>query len=303
MTAWLKERFLLEGLMPERALLRLRRADIPLFHVKKTEKNRILFSVKKKDVEKVFAIYPNMCYNKPDNGAYRVKSLGATGLGKYAEKAKRRVGFLLGGLLGLSLVLASEPLVFTVDFVGTDVYAREVYQAFDEAGVSLFGVYRKGKEDIICAKMLALEGVEYCSVQKIGHRVAVDMRLSPFPSTRTETGVMQAKHEGEIVAMTVLRGSPLKKIGDRVRLGETLVGNWFSTEEGGQVRVEIIARVCIACTYEAIVEAEDEESAFAKAYLALGFSPDDKTTGTKIEKNGETYRVKIEYQTVETLNF
>ena len=34
-----KEKLLLEGLMPERALLRLRRAGIPLFQVKKVEKS------------------------------------------------------------------------------------------------------------------------------------------------------------------------------------------------------------------------------------------------------------------------
>ena len=59
-----RERVLLEGWMPERALLRLRRAQIPLYNVKKIAKNRILFRVKRKDVEKIFAIYPNICYNK-----------------------------------------------------------------------------------------------------------------------------------------------------------------------------------------------------------------------------------------------
>jgi len=303
MTSFLKERFVLEGLMPERALLRLRRADIALFHVKKTEKNRILFSVKKKDVEKVFAIYPNICYNKPAYAAYRVQSLGTAGVGKWLERLKQRMGLVLGALLGLSLVLASEPLVFAVDFIGTDVYAREVYQALDEAGLRLLKPYKKGKEDLICAKLLALDGVEYCSVQKIGHRIAVEMRLSPFPSASKKSGVMQAKRAGEIVAMTVLRGSPLKKVGDKVQSGETLVGDWFSTEEGGQVRVEIIARVRIACTYEGVYEAKDEESAFGAAYLSLNLSGNEQITKTEIEKNGEGYRVKIEYNTVESFNF
>ena len=60
----LKDRLQIEGIMPERALLRLRRAQIPLYNVKKIAKNRILFRVKRKDVEKIFAIYPNICYNK-----------------------------------------------------------------------------------------------------------------------------------------------------------------------------------------------------------------------------------------------
>ena len=59
-----KIRLKIQGNMPERALLRLRRAEIPLYEVKKSQKNAILVSVKRKDVQKVFAIYPNLCYNE-----------------------------------------------------------------------------------------------------------------------------------------------------------------------------------------------------------------------------------------------
>ena len=51
---WFKDRFLIEGVMPERALLRLKRAGISVFNVKKPQKNQILFSISKKDSEKVF---------------------------------------------------------------------------------------------------------------------------------------------------------------------------------------------------------------------------------------------------------
>jgi hypothetical protein len=298
-----RKRILLEGTMPERALLKLRRAQIPLFHIEKPQKNQILFHVMKKDVEKVFAIYPKICYNGSNYGAYQVADLGAVGIGKSIEKIKRRVGILLGGLLGLTIVLASQPLVLSVDFVGTNVYARETYQALDEAGIGLFSLYKRGEEDSVCAKLLALDDVEFCSIKKIGYRLVVETRLSPFQQPQVQTGAMRAKHAGEIIAMTVLRGSPLKQVGDTVRAGETLVGDWFSTEGGGQVRVEIIARVCIACTYEADIEAESAEGAFAKAYLALGLTDRDTIKENSVQKMENLYRVKLVYQAVETVNF
>ena len=55
-----RDKILIEGLMPERALLRLRRVGIGVYNAKKIEKNQILFSVNKKDTEKVFAIYPTL---------------------------------------------------------------------------------------------------------------------------------------------------------------------------------------------------------------------------------------------------
>ena len=297
-----RERVVLEGWMPERALLRLRRADIPLFHVKKIAKNRILFSVNKKDVEKVFAIYPKMCYNTAVT-AYKAQALGAEGVGKYLQASKKRVGLLLGGLLCVGIVAASSPLVLAVEVVGGECYTREALQALDEVGIRRFAPYSKGQEDLVCAKILALDGVEYCSLKKTGNRLAVEIRLSPFPSVKTETGNMQAKHEGEVLAITVLRGSPLKKIGDTVRIGETLVEDCFTTEQGGQVRVEIIARVCIACVWECEVEAESEEEAFAKAYLAVGLTDNDALQSVTVENNEKTYRVRLEYQAVETMNF
>ena len=58
-----KVRLQLTGIMPQRALLRLRRAQIPLFSVTKTDEKTLRFCVWKKDEEKVFAIYPKVCYN------------------------------------------------------------------------------------------------------------------------------------------------------------------------------------------------------------------------------------------------
>lgn len=298
-----REKVLLEGWMPERAMLRLRREGIPLYQVEKVAKNRILFRVKRKDIAKIFAIYPNMCYNNNTNGAYRVQALGAEGVGKYLLAVKNRVGLLLGGLLGFILILASQPLVLSVEVVGETAYRREALEALNEVGIRRFSLYRKGSEDLVCAKLLAIKDVEFCSVKKTGNRVAVELRVSPFPSAVTETGNMQAKRSGTLAAMTVLRGTALKKVGETVQAGETLVEDRFTTEQGGQVRVEIIARVCIACVWESEIDAESEEEAFAHAYLAAALTERDTLKKTEIENNGNTYRVRLSYDAVETMNF
>ena len=92
----LKDRLQIEGIMPERALLRLKRAGIGIYNAKKVEKNKILLSVKRKDTEKVFAIYPNVCYNIGAYSPYTVTKMGAVGIGKLLETAKKRMGLLLG---------------------------------------------------------------------------------------------------------------------------------------------------------------------------------------------------------------
>ena len=301
----LKERLAIEGVMPERALLRLRRAGIDVFNVKKTEKNKILLSVKKKDSEKVFAIYPNVCYNRNGYSPYAVKSLGFVGVGKWFAFAKKRVGVVLGVLLFCAATVFADGFVFGVEFVGSSVYAREAYSALEEGGIKPFARYRKGKEDWICAKLLTLDDVEFCSVKKSGYRVRVEMRLASQSERDSQNGKMLAKHTGKIVAMTVLRGTALKQIGEDIRAGEALVGDWFSTETGEQVRVQLIARVRIACAYEETLQADSAEAAFAAAYLALnlqdGATITEKSVREKAEEKG-SFHVKIIYTVTESMN-
>lgn len=300
----LKERLQIEGVMPERALLRLRRAGIDLFQVKKTQKNQILLSVKQKDSEKVFAIYPNVCYNRNGYSPYTVKSLGLIGVGKWIAFAKKRVGVLLGILLFCCATLALDNFVFGVEFVGSNVYAREAYAALEKGGIQPFAPYCAGKEDWICAQMLALDDVEFCSVKKVGYRVRVEMRLSSTPNEKAENGQMKATHTGKIVAMTVLRGTALKKIGQEVRAGETLVGDWFSTESGEQVRVQLIARVRIACVCEGEWQAESAQEAFAAAYLQLGLEEGAEITQKSVqERERGVFHVEIRYTATESMNF
>ena len=301
-----RERILLEGIMPERALLRLRREKIPLYDVKKVQKTQILFSISKKDSEKVFAIYPNVCYNNTVYTPFTVKKVGEQGISRYLEWGKKRIGMLLGALLFIIFALAADNFVFGVQFIGSNVYAREVYQALEEGGIHLFNPYPEGKEDWVCARLLALPDVEYCSVQKRGGYVCVEMRISPFIKKTFEKGNMQAKHSGILRSLTVLRGEAKKSVGEEIAVKDVLVENYFTKQDGGQVCVEPIAKAVIECVFEEDIEAETAEQAFAIAYLELAFTPEDRILEQNVtvdEKQTGMFHVKIRYLATEIINF
>lgn len=298
-----REKIRIEGVMPERALLRLKRAGIDVFNVKKPQKNQIVFSIKKKDVEKVFAIYPKVCYNITEYTPYVATSLGAQGLAKYLEKAKKRIGFLLGILLFCVCTLYLDSYIFGVRFPVSSVYAREALATLEEYGIKPFAPYKKGREDLVCAKLLSLNGVEFCSVKKTGLWLQVEMRVDANEPQKPQKGDLTASRDGTLLAITALKGTPLKKAGDRVQAGETLVGAWFETVEGERTDVQAIARARIACTYEAIIEAEDEKSAFATAYLQLHLKQTDEIVSSFVEKKENGYQITIEYTVIETINF
>ena len=73
----MKEYWIVEGVMPERALERLQKAGICIEKAKKIQKNGIVFCINKKDCEKAFAIYPNMCYNNIRGSVYTFTRVGA----------------------------------------------------------------------------------------------------------------------------------------------------------------------------------------------------------------------------------
>lgn len=298
-----RTRVRIDGLMPERALLKLRRAGIALYHVKKVQKTQILLEVKKKDVEKVFAIYPNVCYNSSGYSPYVATVLGDVGLAKAWTYTKNRVGLLVGGLAFCALTLFADTLVFSVDIAGTRAYDREVKSILATYGVKPFSKYSADGVDEICSEILRLDGVEYCALKKSGLRVVVDIRLAKFHKPTLSTGDMTAKRSGEIRSITVLRGTPLKSAGDTVVAGEPLVGGYFQTENGTQKTVQPIARAEIACTYECAFAVESEEQAFAAAYLQLGLGEYDEIEHTEIVQTENGYVVKIAYTAIETMNF
>ncbi len=298
----LRYRLRLEGIMPERALLRLRRARIPLYNLQKTQKNAILFQVEKKDIEKVFAIYPNVCYNSSSNSPYVVRNLGGVGVAKWLDFARKRLGVLLGLLAFVIVTLAADGLVLGIDVVGATAYTRESKIALAECGITPYAFYKKGQEELVAAKLLAIPDIEFCSVKKVGNRVLVELRQSPLHTDNLQKETMISAREGKLLSLTVLRGTPLKKTGEEIRVGEPLVGNYFTTEEGGQVSVEPIARASIACAYEGVHSARNEQEAFAQAYLGLDLSASDRIESWSCEERDGGYLVKIAYLAVQTVN-
>ncbi len=288
--------------MPERALLRMKRAGISLYNLQKTQKNAILFHVEKKDREKVFAIYPNVCYNSNGYHPYTVVCLGGVGVAKRIDFCKKRAGVLLGALAFACVTLAADSLILGVDVVGATAYARESKIALAEYGIKPYALYKKGQEDMVTAKLLTLPGAEFCSVKKIGNRVRVELRCSPLHTDRLQKESMRAGRTGSLLALTVLRGTPLKKAGEQVEAGELLVGNYFTLEDGEQIAVEPIARARIACAYEGIHTVGSKEEAFAEGYLALNLAAEDEILSWEAVEREDGFHVKISYLVTETVN-
>ncbi len=290
--------------MPERALLRLKRAGISLYDVKKTQKSRILFRIKRKDIRKVFAIYPNMCYNMRSDSPYTLRKKGGDLGVRCLRFCKNRAGFCLGALAFAAVVLSSDNLTLGIEVVGDTPYTREALALLDERGIRPFAPYASEKTELVTAGLLRLRGVEFCSVQKRGFWVRVELRKSPLTTEGLRKESLYAARSGVARQISVLRGTPLKQAGDRVEKGELIVGNWSEGEDGEKRTVEPMARVVIECTYEALFPlGTQEEIAFAESYLALELGERDSVEEKRIAQTAEGVRVTILYAITQSVNF
>ena len=295
-------RFRITGNMPERALLRLKRAKIGLYFIKKPQKDALIFSVNKKDEEKVFAIYPKLCYNKNGYSPYTAEKIGEYGVSAWAQKFKKRIGVIIGAMLFCGITLFADTLVLGVKISGTSAYKREVDTLLAESGIAPFSVYKSGKEEELCAQLLRLPSVEFCSVKKQGLFLKVELRLSDFSTPKVYEGDMISLRQGVITAISLLKGTPLKAVGDKVEKGEPIIGGYIQTPSGERIPAPPVARVQLACAYEGEYQTATEEEAFATAYLDAEIGDRDRIFEREIIKTETGFFVRLGYTVEQSVN-
>lgn len=292
----LKEIWIVDGVMPERAIDKLQKSGISVFSAKKIKKTQILFHIMKKDIEKAFAIYPNMCYNNIRGSVYTFTRVGALTPRERVTRRFRLLGILLGVCCFLIAVLGSTDLVFKIEVVGSKVYEREVVEILKENGVGVFSGYKSGKEKEISAQILALDGVEFCSVKKSGNRVIIEVRQTPLPQIKIEEGDLIAPRSCRLEKAVALGGTILKKAGEEITAGESIVGGFFMNLDGvSQSPTTVVATAKLLCVEE--ITARSEEEGRAQAILLVE-SLGGKVGVITIENEGESVKARVEFTLV-----
>ena len=94
-------RIRIQGLMPERALLKLKRNEIPLYDVKKTAKDCLECTIPQSYLPTLFSIYPSFQQKTMHYSPFTVNDLGLIGAGRLLQK-QQNMDSLLFSLMYLS---------------------------------------------------------------------------------------------------------------------------------------------------------------------------------------------------------
>jgi len=88
--------------------------------------------------------------------------------------------WVVGGLLFLALTSFSDRLVLRVEVVGATQYSSAVTEVLQKHGVLPFREYPFERSDLVTAEILRIDGVGFCSVQKVGSTLLVEVQSFPF---------------------------------------------------------------------------------------------------------------------------
>ncbi len=275
----------------ETAFKKLYRAKIPFYDLD-TRRGTTTFCVTGNNVKKVFAIFSHPCYNvcvvKRGTAAVLRRTLAA------------RIGVLLGALLFTAAVCVSQLWVFKIEVTGSGAHlAPQVTAILAESGAQAGKPLNNFDKPLAISRIMSLPGVTFCSVQRSGSRVEVDVECggqsmqkpSPLPLVSPVSGVVQ-----KIVAVC---GTPAAEVGQSVKAGQKLILPVFTSASG-----EVLSCICagyahILCRAEVVTHAEEAGESAAREAVAAALlytdEPFDVVCSVRPDTQGVVYTVQFSY--------
>ena len=227
-------RFSIRGISPERGLIKLHRQKISVYNVVKRDKDRLCFSVKRKEEKKVIAIFASSCYN--------IEKDPPQGWAKALHMLKERSGFLVGALCSFLAIALMQTLVLRVEVEGGGAREGEIRAILAENGVRVWRPYTADGA-ALSVEVLSVRDVSFCSVYKEGFVVYAKIGLRSAEGERAEAKPLLSDCDGVVESIVVLSGTPAVSVGDAVKAGDVLV---LPQDEAGSAVPS--ARVSILCT-------------------------------------------------------
>lgn len=211
----------------ETALKKLSKANIAVCKLKKRS-SRVQFGVRQEYVEKVFAIFSHPCYN-----TVIIKNSGVTRLKLFLQK---RFGLIAGAVVFIAAAVISGNTVLKIKIVGNGGYLeRQIISIASECGAREWSFCRNLDAPLMQSKIMALPDVNFCSVKRDGAYLLIDVRTEEEHTSRADCKPLTANVSGEVYRLVAICGTPERKEGDGVSVGEVLIGAYELSADGERI--------------------------------------------------------------------
>ena len=189
-----------------------------------------------------------------------VQECGRHGLPYLANRYRKRIGLLCGGILFLVLLAVSQQFIWSVKIEGNvNTNPAELTALLAEQGVRWGALKRNIDQRYIAREMLIHgEGLSWAALNLHGTTAILRFREGTPPPPKIDTNVpanLVASEDGQIKRLQVTDGKAVLQEGDTVRKGEVIVSGvwqdqWGLTHfirEGGRkltVKIPLLQETC-----------------------------------------------------------
>lgn len=232
-----------KGLNLDRFINLLKKRQISLYNLRKTQNNQLIVSVCFKDRLKFFAIAKEMCYN--------VKKVREFGKAYPFLALYRSIGIFIGCLIIYLMAVFSNGYIFSVNYSGSgSVYKRQVDDFLSQKGITRFSKFNQLDLGLLADEILANnKHLSFVSCQKNGNTLNIQLVLSQEKVERLDgnVGQLNSDKHGVVEEIKVYRGTQKVSVGQEVNVGDLLVDGLVIIKDQ-PVSVNVIAHVSLICT-------------------------------------------------------
>ncbi len=237
----------------ESALYKLKKGGICVYSCKKRGAE-FIFSIKDKDIKKVFAIFAKPCYN------IRIVRYGT--LRRLADLALLRVGLIVGATIFVALAALSDAFILKIEVAGSGSYlSEEVRRIVLDEGAGEFKRFSAFDGAAATGRILSLPNVTFCNVERRGSVLVVDVQVDGEHDFSASSGDLLSDREGVVKSIVAICGTAAVKAGDSVRRGTPLI---IARTEAGEKSISVPAvgycEIESSHTSEYVADCESEEN-------------------------------------------
>lgn len=282
----------------ENALKKLKKEKIAVYECKK-DGVRFIFSVKDKDIQKVFAIFEKPCYN------IKAEKFGLKK--RLFNLLKLRAGLVIGAAVFIAACFISNSYILRIEVGGNgDYLAPEIMEIVTGAGAEKFGKFSSFNKISATGRIMALPQVTFCNIEKCGSVLKVDVRVGGEDGEQTVSEPLYADVNGTVKRLIAVCGTPAVAVGDKVKAGDALIFPFVRTEDKtAECLAAGFAEIECTKTAEYFAEVESEEN-LKNALASLLLEGEQITAekhAVKPTEGGVIYVIDFTYLHKVSINF
>ena len=268
----------------------LHRKGVSVYSFSKTGLNTAKICIDFKHRNKLFAICNNMSYN--------ITKVYYKGLLSPLKTALCYFGFVLGVALFTFICYLSQNFIFSVEVTGSGAcFSSQTIAVAYSAGAKPFSKFSSLNFGEVESKILNQnQMLSFVKIKRAGNRLIINTELSSgyLEPLNKESGDIISNYNGVIESIVVLRGTPLKAVGESVTAGETIVKGVITDANGQEYPTFVIARISIIELKEfSFTVSSVDDNSLLLAKKTAEFNADGEVVNSKTQVNQNKITVTV----------